>query len=259
MFITSQQFNEVPDGVRVDFTTAKDFVQGTLFVTQGGIFVDNYQYGVDNHSIQFDSAPDPANGALLWAGILSFGDPGAPSQFPDYTLTGPWDVATFLLWNRYEPEHFSPLISFVNWDDFQNFIGGLLSQAEDRLQIYLQPSDNFYDRGTAEPVVAGDEGIAAAVKEAISIRVQQFIQKNYNVISPGGQDLSEQTITFEGAGQTKLVYKNPDQGSVQNFSLVGLPENQMFDALFVSLLDISSSFGVVTSLHDLPYQNQNPA
>jgi hypothetical protein len=254
--VTNQLFNEAPNGTRTTFTTTpKVFVVGTLWVTQGGLVVWNFSY-TNNYKIKFDTAPDPANGDLRWSGQLAFGDESEPSQFPAYTLTSMWTVASFLLWYRYEPEQFMPFVTFVNWEDFENFIGNLLQQAEGKLQRYLRPSDDFYDRGTADPVASGDEDIALSVKEAIALRTCQIIRDVYGVAGQltTVQNLKEQSITFEGAGEVELTYRNPITEDIAAQNLINLSEIHMFDALFVPLLNLSGSFGRVLSLADLPSQ-----
>ena len=88
MYITRQSFLETPDGVNRAFTTSQPFLIGSLLVTQGGLTVANYAY-VENTGILFDVAPDPANGALLWAGEVadSGGVPVAENGF--------WNVSDF--------------------------------------------------------------------------------------------------------------------------------------------------------------------
>jgi hypothetical protein len=254
--VTNQSFNETPNTVLTVFTTdPKYFTIGSLWITQGGLVSWNFSY-IDNHTIEFDEAPDPNNGELRWAGQLAFGDDSEPSQFPDYTLTGPWTVDSFLLWYRYEPEQFAPFVTFVNWQDFENFIGNLLQQAEEKLQRYLRPSDDFYDRGTAEPVASGDEDIALSVKEAIALRTCQIIRDRYGVAGHlvSAQNVKEQSVTFEGAGEVALTYRNPITDELAAQNLINLSENQLFDALFVPLLNLSGKFGSVLSLADLPSQ-----
>lgn len=256
MFVTNQSFNETPNSVITTFTTdPKYFAIGTLFVTQGGLVVWNFTY-TDTHTIEFDAAPDPNNGELKWSGQLAFGDDQEPTQFPSYTLTGPWTVETFLLWYRYEPEMFTPFVTFVNWEDFENFIGNLLQQAEEKLQRYLRPSDDFYDRGTADPVASGDEDIALSVKDAIALRTCQIIRDRYGVTGQlvSAQNLKEQSVTFEGAGEVALTYRNPITEDLAAQNLINLPEIQLFDVLFVPLLNLSGKFGAVLSLADLPSQ-----
>lgn len=88
MYITRQSFRETPDGVNRAFTTSQPFQIGSLLVTQGGLAVSNYAY-VEDTGILFDAAPDPANGALLWAGEVadSGGVPVAENGF--------WSVSDF--------------------------------------------------------------------------------------------------------------------------------------------------------------------
>jgi hypothetical protein len=255
-FVTNQSFNETPDNIETVFTTdPKYFAVGSLIITQGGLATWNFEY-TDNHTIEFDAAPDPNNGELKWSGQLAFGDDSEPTQFPDYTLTGPWTVETFLLWYRYEPEQFMPFVTFVNWEDFENFIGNLLQRAEEKLQRYLRPSDDFYDRGTADPVASGDEDIALSVKEAIALRTCQIIRDVYGVAGQltTVQNLKEQSITFEGAGEVELTYRNPITEDIAAQNLINLSEIHMFDALFVPLLNLSGKFGAVLSLANLPSQ-----
>ena len=88
MYVTRQSFLETPDGVNRAFTTNQPFLVGSLLVTQGGLTVANYAY-VENTGILFDVAPDPVDGALLWAGEVA--DTGGVPV----AVNGFWTVSDF--------------------------------------------------------------------------------------------------------------------------------------------------------------------
>lgn len=89
MYATQQTFQETPDNALTIFTTAAAFIVGTVSVTQIGLTLSNYSY-LNNQAIEFATAPDPANGALRWAGWL---DDGITA---DESLTvGFWTIQAF--------------------------------------------------------------------------------------------------------------------------------------------------------------------
>lgn len=250
-WVTRQAFNETPDGVQTIFTTSQDFELNSLYVTHGGQVVTNYSY-TDNHTIQFDAAPDPALGGLLWAGLLSFGLPGAATQFPAVTtLTGPWDASLFLQWYRYDPEWFLPTIEFVNWDDYRNFIDGILLSAEQAVQLYLL-STNFWARGIADPVASGDEQLAEVIKEAIALTAQKIFNDQHGVAAPTITNIASQSVSFEGAGSTSFTFRGvsgEDAGI-----LISYNEGKMLDALFQPFISSLVPFGKVIPFSSLPDQ-----
>ena len=68
MFITNQTFQETPDGLRLAFTTSRPFVLGSVTVFQGGLVASNFHYH-STQEIEFDTAPLPEDGVLLWSGV----------------------------------------------------------------------------------------------------------------------------------------------------------------------------------------------
>lgn len=66
-YVENQTFLETPDGVTRIFTTTQAFLPESLLVTQGGLTVSNYRT-IESTGIVFDTAPNPDNGTLLWAG-----------------------------------------------------------------------------------------------------------------------------------------------------------------------------------------------
>ena len=76
MFISGQEFNEAPDGVRTQFTSSKAFVRDSLIITQGGLTVHNFTY-VNATTVNFGEPPNAADGELRWAGHVLEGVPVA--------------------------------------------------------------------------------------------------------------------------------------------------------------------------------------
>ena len=164
MYITRQSFLETPDGVNRAFTTSQPFLIGSLLVTQGGLTVSNYAY-VENTGILFDVAPDPANGALLWAGEVaeSGGIPVAENGF--------WSVSDF-----------RAVFGVAAGADVA--VAFALAKADARLKFYLLP-EVYADAQLAIPtdaaramLVRGAAGELAAGMSVVAATVGSVRRKN---------------------------------------------------------------------------------
>lgn len=153
MYITRQSFLETPDGVNRAFTTSQPFLIGSLLVTQGGLTVSNYAY-VENTGILFDVAPDPANGALLWAGEVaeSGGIPVAENGF--------WSVSDFRA-------------VFGVTAGAESSVAFALAKADARLKFYLLP-EVYADAQLAIPT---DAARAVLVRGAAGELARGYLQQ----------------------------------------------------------------------------------
>ena len=153
MYLTRQSFLETPDGVNRAFTTSQPFQIGSLLVTQGGLTVSNYAY-VEDTGILFDAAPDPANGALLWAGEVadSGGIPVAANGF--------WSVSDFRA-------------VFGVSAGAESSVAFALAKADARLKQYLLPT--VY--ADAQLAIPSDAARAVLVRGAAGELARCYLQQ----------------------------------------------------------------------------------